>query len=117
MRVADLEVDESEVAAVASAVSAVHARVGLDRALTRGSLDAVGAVRVAEVLDSVTERFARRVELLRDVLERLGRFPDAFVHEVSRTEAGLVSSLAADGGAGAGGPESAGGVATSSGRR
>jgi len=112
--VADLEVDESEIAAVASAVSAVHARVGLDRALTRG---AVGAVRVAEVFDSVTERFARRVELLRDVLERLGRFPDAFVHEVSRTEAGLVSSLAADGGAGAGGPESAGGVATSSGRR
>lgn len=105
---ADLEIDETELSGVASAVSAARADVELHPAVTRGSIDAVGVSSVAETLDGVTQRFARRIDLLRGVLERLSGFPSVFRQELARTESGLVAGLT---GGGAGGGVGRGGGA------
>jgi hypothetical protein len=105
VRVADLEVDESALSAVASAVSAARHGIGFGPEVTRGTIDAVGVAGVAEALDDTTRAFARRAELLADALERLRGFPAVFVREFAVTEtmlvAGVQGGVAAAGGAGA----------------
>jgi hypothetical protein len=109
--VADLEIDETELSGVAAAVAAARADVELDQAVTRGSLDVVGVSSVAETLDGVTQRFARRIDLLRGALERLSGFPSIFRQELARTESGLVAGLTGGGsGAGVGRGGGAGGA-------
>jgi len=97
--VADLQVDESALSGVASAVSGARGEIGFDTALTRGSSDAVGAARVAEALDETTRQLRRRVEFLGGVLERLSLFPAAFVREVGRTDSALAAGVLGAGGA------------------
>ena len=118
---ADLQVDESALSGVASAVSGARGDIGFDAGLTRGSSDAVGAARVAEALDDTTRQLRRRVEFLGGVLERLSLFPAAFVREVGRTDSALAAGVSAGGravrgassrvgaGAGAGAGAAAGG--------
>ena len=96
---ADLQVDESALSGVASAVSGARGEIAFDTALTRGSSDAVGTARVAEALDETTRQMGRRVEFLREVLERLSLFPAAFVREVGRTDEALATGASAAGGA------------------
>ena len=96
---ADLQVDESALSGVASAVSGARGEIAFDTALTRGSSDAVGTARVAEALDETTRQMGRRVEFLREVLERLSLFPAAFVREVGRTDSALATGVSAAGGA------------------
>ena len=94
---ADLQVDESALSGVASAVSGARGDIGFDAGLTRGSSDAVGAARVAEALDETTRQMGRRVEFLVGVLERLSLFPAAFVREVGRTDSALATGVSAGG--------------------
>lgn len=108
MRVADLEVDESALSAVASAVSAARHGIGFGPEVTRGTIDAVGVAGVAEALDDTTRAFARRAELLGDALERLRGFPAVFVREFAVTETMLVAGVR-------GGAAAAGGAATAAG--
>ncbi|GAA0962234.1 hypothetical protein FFA01_27050 [Frigoribacterium faeni] len=110
MRVADLEVDESALSAVASAVSAARYGIGFDPEVTRGTIDAVGVAGVAEAIDDTTRAFARRAELLADALERLRGFPAVFVREFAVTETMLVAGVRA-GAAAAGGAATAAGAA------
>jgi len=117
--VADLQVDESALSGVASAVSRARGDIGFDTALTRGSSDAVGAARVAEALDETTRQLRRRVEFLGGVLERLSLFPAAFVREVGRTDSALAAGVLAGGRAvrGASSRVGAGAGAAAGGRR